>query len=755
MKKIYAFTLLLAAALPAQAQSKLDLSGRLLVNQEKLGTPGQLPSRATEQSGLTGAIVTLNPGYTTDDLLFDPQVSIASSVDDMAVVSLPVDMLESLAALDAVKSVSVGTPKTASMYFARQMSGVNEVQAGTELDQPFKGSGVVVGLMDSGVDPNHVNFSEQGNTGVSRVKAVYTFNGTSGNPTATATTPEQIKAYTTDNSSSTHGTHVMGIAAGGYNGTSNYGLSGRTYTNQPMPYYGVAPEADIVMSAGTLYDANIVSGVTKVIEYAESVGKPAAVNLSIGGILGPHDGTSEMSQYLARLGQRALICVAAGNEAGDDVAVKMSGGRSTSHFTNNAVGIDYSTSVGTNSPYTIQFWSNDATTFKCEFVIYNVTTKTVVYSLEIPDFTGSTSAIGIGGSATGSSYNKDANFNSAFTSTSFGIFAGALESNNRYCVQAQFVLNRSTSSNYDLMPAFRITRTRGQSIEGYFYTPAANDLGTFSKPETTTGWTGLNWNYTACSDNGSISDMATGENIISVGAYTSAKYFTTNTGQQSSYVGATDPGDICTFSSFGTNPVTGEGYPLVSAPGSAIVSSLSNYYSRTSTISGSVTLNGRSNTWGPMQGTSMATPFVTGTMGLWLQADPSLTVSAARDIIRKTSTAYTGSDSDLKIQWGAGKINTLEGLKEVLAQRASIGTVMADDDMKIIVTPTPGGYEVFAPGADTGLTVTLFDIQGRPVLTARSVEGTATLNTAALTPGIYVLTATAPGLSRSQKVTVR
>lgn len=107
-----------------------------------------------------------------------------------------------------------------------------------------------------------------------------------------------------------HGTHVMGIAAG--NGTSTMGFE------------GVAPAADIVfvqfptaaiemgMAALSLL---INDAVAYVFARAAKLGKPAVVNISYGGYAGPHDGTSPVEagiDDLLALPDRAVV-VSAGN----------------------------------------------------------------------------------------------------------------------------------------------------------------------------------------------------------------------------------------------------------------------------------------------------------------------------------------------------------------------------------------------------------------------------------------------------------
>jgi subtilisin family serine protease len=109
-----------------------------------------------------------------------------------------------------------------------------------------------------------------------------------------------------------HGTHVASLAAG------NGGPESR--------YIGVAPEADLIVArvtrsnGGSILDTDIMRAVGFVYEQAEELGRPVVANLSLGGDFGAHDGRSLLEESLASfVGDdkpgRAMV-VAAGNSAG-------------------------------------------------------------------------------------------------------------------------------------------------------------------------------------------------------------------------------------------------------------------------------------------------------------------------------------------------------------------------------------------------------------------------------------------------------
>ncbi len=91
-------------------------------------------------------------------------------------------------------------------------------------------------------------------------------------------------------------------------------------------------------------------------------------------------------------------------------------------------------------------------------------------------------------------------------------------------------------------------------------------------------------------------------------------------------------------------------------------------------------------------------------------------------------------------------------MKYILDGKAAIGTVWADADERLVVTPVADGYEVFVAG-ETNLSVTLHDMQGRAVATARGADGKATVVTSGLARGIYVLSVQGSTGRLTRKVT--
>lgn len=726
LKNLFKFTLILTPFI-GTGQSKYDMGAASIV--ENYRTAATMSGDSHDTGSVRVSLMVTVESDAVVGQLRDFGAEVRSVRNGVALVSVAVKDIEAISQLPGVISIERGREQRPMMYFARSSANADAVLDGTgsRLTQAYTGNGVVTGLMDQGIDPNHVAFQNE-ELSANRVKAVYTYLSTTkvGAPSASYTTPEAIAGFKCDNSGWTHGTHVASIMAGGYNGTGNFGLNGRVENSKPMPYYGLARNSEIVMCGGYLADDNIIDGVEKVIDYAKSVGKPAVVNLSIGSVTGPHDGTSSFSRYLAGLGEDAIIVVAAGNDGTSDCALNTTFNRFSPSVT---------TGINITEPEErafAEFWYNTSDAFKFEFLLYDMSNRTA--SSYAIDQTGRNYTVNT----------SDKKFASAFASGSYvKMYANVDPVNNRYYVRMEMVLGRGTSSDMLLVPAVRITGATGKRLN------ANISNGNFAANGISGAVSGT--------PNGSISDMATGDNIIVAGAYTSAKSFTTMSGAQLVFQDATANGQLCLFSSYGTT-YQGDALPDLCAPGSAIVAAVNSYayVSPNSNSYSAVTMfNNRKNYWAVMQGTSMACPFISGTVALMLEADPALDVDKARAILKETAIAPPATaTSDEKLQWGAGRIDVLAAVKRVLDEKAGVGSIIADDERNFILTATDGGYNVYVAG-ESALTVTLYDAAGCTVASVSAQGNTVDIDTSALRPGIYIISAQGNTQLHNAKIAVK
>lgn len=170
-----------------------------------------------------------------------------------------------------------------------------------EAPKSLSGKGVLVAVIDSGIDYTHPDFNNP--DGSSRIIAI--FDETTGREYS----KEEIEEGSVPISDvGGHGTHVTGIVAG--NGRASRGK-----------YKGVAYEASIlVVNLGKdefFNTARLMEGVDYAIKKAESLNMPLAINLSIGNNYGAHNGNSLLENYLNQVAQmwKTVIVAGSGNEA--------------------------------------------------------------------------------------------------------------------------------------------------------------------------------------------------------------------------------------------------------------------------------------------------------------------------------------------------------------------------------------------------------------------------------------------------------
>lgn len=216
-------------------------------------------------------------------------------------VRLPIDRLESLARTPGVISVSASEPLSTALDKSVVDIGADEVWALRSRGLPITGQGVLVGVVDTGIDWSHPDFEDA--SGQSRIVAIWDQTG-SGSPPAgfdygAEWRRRQIGAgLATETDTSGHGTHVAGVTAG----------SGTHYT-------GVAPGTELIVVKSPLDTASIIDAWNYIVNKARALGRPVVINNSFGAHFGAHDGTADYELALDALsGPGVIFTTAAGNE---------------------------------------------------------------------------------------------------------------------------------------------------------------------------------------------------------------------------------------------------------------------------------------------------------------------------------------------------------------------------------------------------------------------------------------------------------
>jgi len=206
---------------------------------------------------------------------------------------VPLDALGRLTDDPAVKRVVPAVQLEPLMDLAAEKVGLPALRASSGLT----GQGVIVGVVDTGIEVSHPNFE-------GRVLRVWdqTLNG---GGVAEGGYGLELEGTMLELSRDTngHGSHVAGIAA-----------------SADFTYSGVAPGADLLIVKTDLMTAHIADAVRYIFRVAGELGRPAVVNLSLGGHGDAHDGTDPLSQIVdGASGPGRVVCCAAGNEGNDNI----------------------------------------------------------------------------------------------------------------------------------------------------------------------------------------------------------------------------------------------------------------------------------------------------------------------------------------------------------------------------------------------------------------------------------------------------
>lgn len=523
--------------------------------------------------------------------------------------------------------------------------GVDRVHQGTGLPAANQGAGVVMGVVDYGLDLSHPAFKNGNNT---RVLSLWDQSAT-GTPPAGYTYGSECTRAQIDsgscpfNAQDAHGTHVTGIAAGGP-------VSGQ-------PYGGMAPQADIVFvhlgSAPNVPDpidalsTAICDGAAYIFAAAATAGRPAVINMSLGYHEDSHDGRSLATRCLDNLaGPGKIMVAAAGNE-----------GVGGTHPSLGHVSV-HAQATATGTPQTVRFALGRApqavpiyfesgvdVSARVGFIEGTTPVFSPVVSLTgstVVDF-GATSLTGTGmtlGDVTGLAQRD--------STTGVGVVAFYLEDtdNNQEELAASWVLEVTGTGRFDV---YIDTTPNSGFIAGGDITP---------------------------DDSQSIGPPAVAAKVLAVASTVNKATWTDSMGNsydQTDSMGApVVVGNLSDFSSRGPSRVpsiTGQ-KPDFAAPGEVVVSALNQASVGTMEAAATDIVVDSPGGFIKEQGTSMASPAVAGVVALLLAERPALTVEDARAALNATAVPLTG-DTVPNNNMGYGRVDAQAALLNILGGASS------------------------------------------------------------------------------------
>ncbi len=697
-----------------------------------LSTPLKSPLKARctapAQSPKIGLLVRFDSEEALDNAIADG-LEVRSRFGHRAVVAAPVVEVDATLSLPGVRGAALLKRRHLLNSTTRSATGVNQVQAGEKLPAAYGGEGVFIGFYDGGIDASHINF--RGSDGLPRIQNLWcypVYDGWFEDAEAGIAPPddmlleeyigpEAVAQFMTDDPYETHGTHVMGIAAGSYVHATD------------KDYHGMAPRADMLVACGRLDDYSIMDGVKRIAEYAYESGRPCVINMSLGYNSGPHDGTDEFTSFFNDIVDRygVSICMAAGNEGSKAISLVKTLTLSDTSVSSLVISPMSSSAISSS----FEVWASDASPLdiSLNFYVLDGGRLQKVHSIPLTNeekttffLTTDRDEVGNVDPEANVVQNVDATLSQYYTRSMICGIKGVDDVNGRY--SAYFDLDLTPGGEYEntLFAGVTVSGAPGQKV--FLYSPDESLM--FNSM----GLSG----FDAPNGNGSINSMACGPNTIAVGAYNPA------------VMTGAPYGKVCSFSSW-SEMWDGSVLPHVVAPGNSITSSVSGYYKASGMLPwpiDEVNEDGKNYYWSSRSGTSMACPVVTGILALWLSANPSLTPAELREVL--VSTAAPASDASKA--WGAGRVNAFAGIVEALALN-EINNVSTDSPA--IFLDTDADNHVIACRGTSQITVRLFSLSGMSLGEHHVAGDVITVPLSQCPSGVYLIQVTADHASMTFK----
>ena len=266
-----------------------------------------------------------------------PGVQLTRLLGGYAIAVLSPEQVEDFLEIPEILYAELPTKVYTTVELGRSASCLNNRPTAPYTPDNLSGTGVLVGIVDSGIDYAHPDFCNE--DGTTRIVALWDQDQDSDNPPEGYSlgrlfTADQINAVLKGEEKanqqrvalsvdlSGHGTHVAGIAAG--NGRASGGrYRGVAYESELLVVKLAEVRSGQVAVSGT---ARLMEAVDFCVRYAIGQNKPLALNISYGTGEGAHNGRSLLETYLDTVSSMAkcVICVGTGN---DGIGRKHAGGR--------------------------------------------------------------------------------------------------------------------------------------------------------------------------------------------------------------------------------------------------------------------------------------------------------------------------------------------------------------------------------------------------------------------------------------------
>lgn len=727
---IFAATSLLAQE-PDRNSDKLDARLKLWIHHPDMVYP-QLPLSSKNETTLGGqkstdpvvSIIFQTKSRNVQALVEKYHGTLRSVLGSICTAELPISQVAAFAGEPDV--VRIESSKEVKLYNekGKQLIGADKVQAGALPEgRPYTGKGVLVGIIDTGIDFLHPDFRHKDDPSTGRVRFIWDQTALAGVLPQTFNygaewTQEEIQADITNGSeavterdSSGHGTHVAGTSAG---------------------LRGVAYDADIIAVKTPLVgngdytfttSAKTLDAVNYIYQKAIELDRPCVVNMSLGFNFGaPHDGTSLFEQgidYMVNNRNGFIVCASAGNEGSD-----------FSHHGGYELTAD--------SVWTYVNSLNGATWYNVSDSKYDDSIYvSVVVDSAMASFTGQgilnqkkifqTPWLLLSDIKNNPEYYYPVLYGNGDTAGSVRLVAASYDDNRTELYvypRDRFVVSTATSPAK--VNLYKIVYKGAGSFHAW--TQALNGFAV-----NVASFRGKTDTRFKASDNKyNIGIPATAHNVVAVGAYVNRASYTDILGrsQQGLNYNKQAVGALAFFSSVGPT-LDGRTKPEFSAPGLNVASSLSRYASVDSTEM----LDANTAVF---SGTSMSCPFTAGAVALYLEQHPEATYAELTAAIDTTTIkdSFVNSGGALPNNvWGYGKLDIFKAMGGILT------TGVAEYNggvLKAMVYPHPASDHItFTLPEGEWKTIQIRDMTGRLVYTLPVSLFPFSIETAMWSKGLY------------------
>lgn len=685
----------------------------------------QLASHSTKQDNLLNGnttisvILKITPQF---DFIIAKSLGITFPTfsNGIATARVPLDKYLKLTEMSGVEFIEIGGFASPTMDSARSVAHIQEVIDGIDLPQSYKGEGVVVGVIDAGFDYTHPAFydSQKKDIIISRVWD----QGKTGTPPTDFNYgqefigSENILNAAKDIENFSHGSHVAGIAVG-------------QPVENVLQYQGIATKSELVIVAlhppvqeqwKNTSGSDIIDGVNYIFKYAASVGKPAVVNLSWGGQIGPHDGTSLFSQAIDGLvGEGKIFVCSAGNDGEAKLHIDKQFSATDTMLTT-YIANNYNKDLPQNGVW-LDVWGEEGKSFDFSFDVVNQVTLESKFSTGlIPATTDST---------------VNFIFKEGADSCNINVYTGISPYNHKPHAFANL------EGNKQFRMRMKVKAKEGKVNAWNWY---LLDYYGIERP-----FSAMGKDSTSIGGNTSItiSDFASTKRAIAVGAMVSKASYVNYAGNTLSIGGSY--GDLAPFSSWGPT-VDGRVKPDITSPGMGLVSAVNSYDSgyivggtSTGPVISRITHNDKPYSYAIFSGTSMSSPATSGAIALLLSAKPKLTPEDAIALLKGNATIDTETGSVPNAKWGNGKLNLHKAMKWMLG----IGSVNEQIQSTVSLYPNPFTNALNVKDVElANCEIRIYNQLGSQVFTQSISNNDSEIqNLSHLAQGIYLVTITKDG----------